>query len=249
MWVPSTAGVRRRWRARVGPSRGTTGYYGPVTSLHAQAAMLMTPRAVHSLPFCSVSFRSYYFTLVLSISLVFSTALTFSFSFSFSLSLSVSQQATVYVCVCIAPPFFFLASWSKGEDGKEEVNLAARIRPTSYTFSGPFVQNVHAPRSTPPTSAIEREPGEIFERYTSTEARRLDDREAISTSRAVLSKCRKNIRARRHVRVLLETPGTIIRTSKAPGPSSRHTLLNKTWHRSNTRKERTKRTIDPNHGY
>lgn len=56
MGMPSTAGVRWRWGARVGPCRGATSYYGPVSSLHAQAAMLMTPRAVHSLPLRSARF-------------------------------------------------------------------------------------------------------------------------------------------------------------------------------------------------
>lgn len=118
----------------------------------------------------------------------FSVTLTFSLSFSFTASLGVASP--------FFPPWLVFVVETGRHDGKAEVNFGRPISPDLAHVSGPSVRDVHAETLTPPISAIERKPGEIYERYTE---RRLDDREVISTSRAVLSKCRKNIRARRHV--------------------------------------------------
>ena len=247
MRVPSTACVWRRWGSRVGPCRSASSYYGPETSLHAQAAMLMTPGAVHSLPLCSVSFRSYYSTLSFPLS---PSVFRRSFSplsrclsllqrqplgvslhlFFFSLSLSLSFSLSLSLSLCLLVSF----SWLKREDTTRQ-DKARRRRLTSrlaffFTrdlrtrFWPPSVWKRARPALTPPTPSIEREPGEIFERYTHTyihTARRGDrwstTRGDFHLARAVLSKCRKNIRARRHVRVLLlETPGTTPPIPRAP---------------------------------
>lgn len=183
MGMPSTAGVRWRWGARVGPCRGATSYYGPVSSLHAQAAMLMTPRAVHSLPLRSARFDpiilpSFSLSLFLShslflsythththahtLSLSFSVTLTF-FFFFFFFSLSTTNHG-------IAPPFLsplVSFSWLKREDTMARRRLTS---PTDFarprTRFWPLRSKRARPTLTPSTSAIEREPGEIFERYT-----------------------------------------------------------------------------------
>jgi len=50
MGVPSAvAGMRWRRGARVRPRRGAIGHHGSVTSLHAQATVLMIPGAIHPL--------------------------------------------------------------------------------------------------------------------------------------------------------------------------------------------------------
>lgn len=233
MRVPSTAGVRRRWGSRVGPCRSASSYYGPETSLHAQAAMLMTPGAVHSLPLCSVSFRSYYSTLSFPLSpSVFRHSLLFLFPPSLVFSLSQRQP------LGIAPPLFFLflclspsltLSLSAGfvfvvetgghdttRQGKaEEANLALAFFARDLAHvSGPLQFETCTPRVNSSDSGYRERTWRDISNVTHG-GKRLDDRrrEAISTSRAVLSKCRKNIRARRHVRVL---PGTTPPISGAP---------------------------------
>lgn len=147
MRVPSTAGVRGRWGSRVGPCRGASSYYGPITSLHAQAAMLMTPRAVHSLPLCSVSFRSYYSTLSFSFFLFRHSYFSF-FLFLFVFSLSQREPHG------IAPPLFFLPAGfvfvveTGGHDTARRRRLTSLrdfARPRTR-FWPPSVRNVHAAR-------------------------------------------------------------------------------------------------------
>ena len=150
--------------------------------------------------------------------------------FFFSLSLSLSFSLSLSLSLCLLVSF----SWLKREDTTRQ-DKARRRRLTSrlaffFTrdlrtrFWPPSVWKRARPALTPPTPSIEREPGEIFERYTHTyihTARRGDrwstTRGDFHLARAVLSKCRKNIRARRHVRVLLlETPGTTPPIPRAP---------------------------------
>ena len=197
MGMPSTAGVRWRWGARVGPCRGATSYYGPVSSLHAQAAMLMTPRAVHSLPLRSARFDpiilpsfslSLFHSLSLSLSFFHTHSHTLSPSFprslalSLSLFLSVSRFPSLLLFFFffffslsttnhgIAPPFLsplVSFSWLKREDTMARRRLTS---PTDFarprTRFWPLRSKRARPTLTPSTSAIEREPGEIFERYT-----------------------------------------------------------------------------------
>lgn len=156
MGMPSTAGVRWRWGARVGPCRGATSYYGPVSSLHAQAAMLMTPRAVHSLPLRSARFDpiilpSFSLSLFLSHSLFLSythihthahthsLSLVFRHSYFFFLFLflfSFDNEPRYRSTFSLSVGFVFVVE-TGGHDGKEKVNLADRFCPTSHTFLAP----------------------------------------------------------------------------------------------------------------
>lgn len=114
---------------------------------------------------CLVSILLFYpFVLFLP----FPSLLLFLFSFSFRF-LSFTTRATRYRSTSFFSPCWFrFRGWNgRTRHGKaEEVNLASWFCPTSYTFLAPFSSKRARRTLTPPTPAIEREPGEIFERYT-----------------------------------------------------------------------------------
>lgn len=128
------------------------------------------------------SFRSYYSTLVLfiSLSLTLSLSLLHTHTHTHTLSLSFSVTLTFFFFFFffslsttnhgIAPPFLsplVSFSWLKREDTMARRRLTS---PTDFarprTRFWPLRSKRARPTLTPSTSAIEREPGEIFERYT-----------------------------------------------------------------------------------